>query len=173
MRRPAELFKIRYGAPAFMAPGPGRKGKGAGPGRVRAAPGRRPARSCGEDRAKRGANDIGMSVPSGPQYRCMSPGKGAGLMITPASGVAGSGHSTAGSIVLLELSHIDLIGEGINVVMLAGVFHQPDTNRVSRYALRSDDTDASLVVASGAQVAGSASVLPHLALIGTPVTRGR
>jgi hypothetical protein len=71
----------------------------------------------------------------------MSPGKGAGLMITPASGVAGSGHSTAGSIVLLELCHIDLIGEGINVVMLAGTFRRPDTNRQSRCALRSDDTN--------------------------------
>jgi hypothetical protein len=55
----------------------------------------------------------------------MSPGKGAGPVITSASGVAGQGRSTAGSIFLLELGHVDLIGEGINVVMLAGAFHRP------------------------------------------------
>jgi hypothetical protein len=71
----------------------------------------------------------------------MSPGKGAGPMITSASGVAGQGRLTAGSIFLPELGHIDLIGEGLNVVMLTGAFHRSDTNRLSRYAPRSDDTE--------------------------------
>jgi hypothetical protein len=72
----------------------------------------------------------------------MSPGEGAGPMNTSAPGVAGPGRSTAGSIFLLELGHVDLIGEGINVVMLTGAFHRPDTNRQSRCARRSDDTEA-------------------------------
>jgi hypothetical protein len=59
---------------------------------------------------------------------------GSSDLITSASGVAGQGHSTAGSIFLLELGHIDLIGEGINVVMFTGAFHRPDTNRQSRCA---------------------------------------
>ena len=142
MRRPAELFKIRCGAPDFMAPGPGRGGKGDGPGASGRRPRRRPARSCGEDRAKHDAPGIGTSLPSGSRYRCMSPGKGAGPVITSASGVAGPGRSTAGSIFLLELCHVDLIGEGNNVVMLAGAFRRPDTNRRSRCARRSDDTEA-------------------------------
>jgi hypothetical protein len=72
----------------------------------------------------------------------MSPAKGAGPMIASASGVAGQGRSTAGSIFLLELGHIGLIGERINVVMPTGPFHRSDTNRRSRCARRSDDTDA-------------------------------
>jgi hypothetical protein len=83
-------------------------------------------------------------------------------MITSASGVAGPGRSTAGSIFVLELGHIDLIGEGINVVMPTGAFHRPDTNRLPRYARRSDDTDAPYGVASGSMEAGSAFMLPHL-----------
>ena len=142
MRRPAELFKNPLRRARFHGPVPATWGKGYGPGRVLAALRGRLARSCGEDRAKRGVHDIGMSLPSGPRYRWMSPGKGAGPMITAASGVAVPGRSTAGSIFLLELGHIDLIGEGINVVMLTGAFHRPDTNRVSRCARRSDDTEA-------------------------------
>jgi hypothetical protein len=69
------------------------------------------------------------------------PRQGGGPMITSASGVAGQGRSTAGSISLLELGHIDLIGKGINVVMLAGAFHRPDTERKPRCARRSDDTE--------------------------------
>jgi hypothetical protein len=68
----------------------------------------------------------------------MSPGQGAGPMITSASGVAGPGRSIAGSIFLLELSHIDSIVEGTNVATLAGAFRRPDTNQQSRCALRSD-----------------------------------
>jgi hypothetical protein len=67
----------------------------------------------------------------------MSPGKGAGPRITSASGVAGPRCSTAGSIFLLELGPIDLIGQGIDVVMLAGALRRPDTNRQSRCARRS------------------------------------
>src|SRR5262249_17995275 len=83
-----------------------------------------------------------MSLPSGGRHRCMSPSEGTGPMITSASGVARPGRSTAGSIFVLELGHIDLIGEGINVVMLTGAFHRPDTNRLPRCARRSDDTEA-------------------------------
>jgi hypothetical protein len=68
----------------------------------------------------------------------MSLGKGAGPMITAASGVAGPGRSTAASIFLLELCHLDPIGERINVVMLAGAFRRLDTNHQSRCARRSD-----------------------------------
>ena len=34
------------------------------------------------------------------------------------------------------------VGEGIDVLMLRGPFHWPDTERTPRCALRSDDTDA-------------------------------
>jgi hypothetical protein len=53
-----------------------------------------------------------MSLTSGSLYRCINPGKAAGPMITSAPGVAGLGRSTVGSIFLLELCHMDLIGDG-------------------------------------------------------------
>jgi hypothetical protein len=34
------------------------------------------------------------------------------------------------------------VGEGIDVVMLTGPFHRPDTNQQPRGARRSDDTEA-------------------------------
>ena len=86
-------------------------------------------------------------------------------MITSASGVAGPGRSTAGSILLLQLCHVDLIGEGNNVVMLAGAFRRPDTNRRSRCARRSDDTDAPSRVASDPLAAGLALILPPFSLL--------
>jgi hypothetical protein len=54
------------------------------------------------------------------------------------------------------------VGEGIDVARLAGPFHRPDANRLSRCARRSDNTEAPSVVASGRLAVGSALMLPHL-----------
>jgi hypothetical protein len=84
-------------------------------------------------------------------------------MITSAPGVAGPGRSSAGSIFLLELGHVNLIGEGINVVMLTGAFHRPDANRQSRCARRSDYTEAPCGDASDSMAVGSKLMPPPLA----------
>ena len=53
-------------------------------------------------------------------------------MIAAVSPVAGSGHSTAASIFLLEPCYLDPIGARINLVMVAGAFRRLDRNQQSR-----------------------------------------
>ena len=142
MRRPAELFKNPVWRGRFHGPGPAtwaeRRRARARPSGAQQAIGSLLRRGPSEARRSRHRDELTERF----GYRCMSPAKGAGLMITSASGVAGQGRSTAGSIVLLELGHIGLMGQRINVVMPTGRFHRSDTNRRSRCARRSDDTDA-------------------------------
>ena len=137
MRRPAELFKIRYGAPDFMAPGPGRGGRATGPGRVRAAPGSLMRRGPSEARCSRHRNELTERF----AVQVHEPRQGGRADDHFGVRRRGTGPFDRGLNLLLELCHVDLIGEGNNVVMLAGAFRRPDTNRRSRCARRSDDTE--------------------------------